>query len=555
MSKQGDRYLRTLLMHGARAVLSHSGHPTKTTLFRTWARAVTARRGANIATAAISRTASRAWCGACGETTDRLSLSRPSRRRQRVTESSLLADCRAPDGTPVRPARGHAVYQPPLANYNLLNQIMTFSPEQGNPHAARKTLIDQITNAYADPLGFVAHRLERSTDRRARYRPMASVSPSGSPTSVSTDLLCDGSDVQSRSVAPDTSVTASTRRRTTGVRRPSLTFGIASMIAMRAVRLVYGSALRLPASRLLSHNRIMGVTRRHNPKRTGDRSMRCPKCRHIAYDDVTTCPSCGADLRLALDVDEMAALDSTIAEPLGPLGDFSLDDPVAPPIRTDLSSGLKPPAVDAVRTALPLFPFATEATAVATRSRSSRPLSVRRPTPEVPKLRTPPPRSAEQVGTLAFDVPLANSVPTGTTPATEEAARLLGRRAAAGVIDLLLLASINAVVVYLTLRLTGLSVAELGRLPAGPLASFLALIDLGYSVALTTLGGQTIGKMALGLRVEGRQRSRVTFVSALIRTAGYAISILPAGLGFVGLFVGRHSLHDRIAGTRVVTRE
>ena len=37
-SKQGDRYLRTLLMHGARAVLSHSGNLTKTTPFRTWAR-------------------------------------------------------------------------------------------------------------------------------------------------------------------------------------------------------------------------------------------------------------------------------------------------------------------------------------------------------------------------------------------------------------------------------------------------------------------------------------------------------------------------------------
>ncbi len=62
MSKQGDRYLRTLLMHGARAVLSHSGHPTKTTPFRTWARAVTARRGANIATAAIAnRLARMVW--------------------------------------------------------------------------------------------------------------------------------------------------------------------------------------------------------------------------------------------------------------------------------------------------------------------------------------------------------------------------------------------------------------------------------------------------------------------------------------------------------------
>ena len=62
ISKQGDRYLRTLLMHGARAVLSHSGNLTKTTPFRTWTRAVAARRGTNIATAAIAnRLARMVW--------------------------------------------------------------------------------------------------------------------------------------------------------------------------------------------------------------------------------------------------------------------------------------------------------------------------------------------------------------------------------------------------------------------------------------------------------------------------------------------------------------
>ena len=62
ISKQGDRYLRTLLMHGARAVLSHSGNLTKTTPFRTWARAVAARRGTNMATAAIAnRLARMVW--------------------------------------------------------------------------------------------------------------------------------------------------------------------------------------------------------------------------------------------------------------------------------------------------------------------------------------------------------------------------------------------------------------------------------------------------------------------------------------------------------------
>ena len=42
ISKQGDQYLRTLLMHAARGTLSHSLHPTKPSPFRTWARTVAA---------------------------------------------------------------------------------------------------------------------------------------------------------------------------------------------------------------------------------------------------------------------------------------------------------------------------------------------------------------------------------------------------------------------------------------------------------------------------------------------------------------------------------
>ena len=62
ISKQGDRYLRTLLMHAARGTLSHNLHPTKPTLFRAWARTVAERRGSNIATAAIAnRLARMVW--------------------------------------------------------------------------------------------------------------------------------------------------------------------------------------------------------------------------------------------------------------------------------------------------------------------------------------------------------------------------------------------------------------------------------------------------------------------------------------------------------------
>ena len=41
---------------------------------------------------------------------------------------------------------------------------------------------------------------------------------------------------------------------------------------------------------------------------------------------------------------------------------------------------------------------------------------------------------------------------------------------------------------------------------------------------------------------------------ALTRTAAYAVSVLPAGVGLLGLLVGSHRpLHDRLAGTDVVS--
>ena len=62
ISQQGDRYRRTLFMHGARALRSHCRNPAKATPFRLWIRNIAARRGANIATAAIAnRLARMVW--------------------------------------------------------------------------------------------------------------------------------------------------------------------------------------------------------------------------------------------------------------------------------------------------------------------------------------------------------------------------------------------------------------------------------------------------------------------------------------------------------------
>ena len=60
MSKRGNSYLRTLLIHGARSVLRHSAG--KTDSFSRWAQALLARRGHNRACVAVANKLARiAW--------------------------------------------------------------------------------------------------------------------------------------------------------------------------------------------------------------------------------------------------------------------------------------------------------------------------------------------------------------------------------------------------------------------------------------------------------------------------------------------------------------
>ncbi len=128
-----------------------------------------------------------------------------------------------------------------------------------------------------------------------------------------------------------------------------------------------------------------------------------------------------------------------------------------------------------------------------------------------------------------------------------------GLRIAAGGCDLALLAGLDAAVVWLTLRLTGLDMGSLDILPLPPLAAFLCLLDAGYLVALTAAGGQTIGKMACRLRVVDADGGPVSLPRALARAFWTPVS-MTVGLGVVWICLGREgrTLHDVLAGTRVV---
>ncbi len=127
----------------------------------------------------------------------------------------------------------------------------------------------------------------------------------------------------------------------------------------------------------------------------------------------------------------------------------------------------------------------------------------------------------------------------------------LGARIGAACCDLTLLAGLDALVVWLTLRLTGLDLRSLGALPLPPLVAFLCLLDTGYVAGLTAAGGQTIGKMAWGLRVADADGGPVSLPRALARTFWIPASLT---LGVVWILFGRErqTLHDAISGTRVM---
>ena len=142
------------------------------------------------------------------------------------------------------------------------------------------------------------------------------------------------------------------------------------------------------------------------------------------------------------------------------------------------------------------------------------------------------------------------SEPASTIPA---AARLI-----AAVVDGVLLAGINAGVLWFTLRVCGLQLASAGSLPLIPLFAFLLLVDAGYLLLFTAASGQTVGKMAAGIRVvaggsDTENAGRLTLSQAALRTAVTFPSVLALGAGFVpGLLGEGRALHDRVADTRVV---
>jgi len=276
--------------------------------------------------------------------------------------------------------------------------------------------------------------------------------------------------------------------------------------------------------------------------------MKCPKCNYLSFDEGDRCRNCGFEFALSRPSADPAfdlPLSLPDAEPLLP----SVDSREQSRPQLDLNRIIGTTPAD-----LPLFSDrgAGSDKPLVTPSQPRAPLGVRRRTPEVPRARIRSKSSDEARLDEATLLGMEKAASSGKS--SDGAPAAAGRRILAALIDGVLLLSLDAVVMYFTVRLCGLELSEIFQLPLLPLAVFLLLLDGGYFVAFTSVGGQSIGKMAVGIKVVSDEHRPVPFGQAVIRTLAYGLSALPFGAGFVAAFMGAEklTLHDRLAHTRVV---
>ena len=295
--------------------------------------------------------------------------------------------------------------------------------------------------------------------------------------------------------------------------------------------------------------------------------MRCPKCQYISFESSDRCRNCGYEFSLSVEteqIDVKIARDEPLSSRSRDGAYTALDTPLNPPSERGVGRPLA--AAD-----LPLFTDRVaddQAPLVTPPAVPRAPLSVRKAAPVRPRPQSPLPEELsldleidddnQPEGVAAFGVTPTSlpSIPEPSPPLQPAVASLV-RRAVAGVIDVLILGSISAAVVVLTLRVCELTLEQWTMLPAVPMLAFLMLLCGGYFVLFTVAGGQTIGKMAAHIRVVNGPDvvpARVSFRTAAVRTVACLGSVLALGAGFLLAVMNedRCAFHDRVADTRVV---
>jgi uncharacterized RDD family membrane protein YckC len=290
--------------------------------------------------------------------------------------------------------------------------------------------------------------------------------------------------------------------------------------------------------------------------------VKCPKCGYLGFEQLDRCRHCGHPFSIgeADPVPELPMRSGSTPD-IAPLEDLTLR-------RIETAKGLARERTEADSPNgagrsgdLPLFGTSfREEQPLKSAPPPRPPLAVRRRSPELPRSRAENPRtpsldldsSSEAAPPVSTSQPRADGA-SGPVESSGTAA-VVGARVVAAAIDLALLVLVDIAVVYLTLQICGASIAELSILPKGPLFAFLIVQNGGYLVAFTA-GGQTLGKMAAGIRVVAADAaSSVDVGHALLRTLVWLVLAAPAGLGFLTAVMSRdrRGLHDRFAGTRVV---
>jgi len=82
---------------------------------------------------------------------------------------------------------------------------------------------------------------------------------------------------------------------------------------------------------------------------------------------------------------------------------------------------------------------------------------------------------------------------------------------------------------------------------------FSSLIGAAYTIVFNWLWGQTLGKMALQIRIVSMDGGPLSFGQAVGRYFASFLSALILGIGFImaGVRSDKRALHDLLAGTRV----
>ena len=310
--------------------------------------------------------------------------------------------------------------------------------------------------------------------------------------------------------------------------------------------------------------------------------MKCPKCNYLGFETGDRCKNCGYDFSLLAagspSVDpELTMREAADHQPphdiwleridtgLGAIAMRTAKESMGASIPPTAVATATPPPTPVPQTpdlSFPLFPSHDEEDdepLIKVPSAPRPPLAVRR-TPDLPRFRTATRVLDQDEGRLTLEsseLP-AHELAEPAMSATDVRARevvvsSVTRRAAAGLIDLAILSGVDFLVVYSTLRMSALTISDWGQLPPVPILAFLALVKLSYFGAFTAACGQTIGKMAMKIRVVGED-GPLDSARAARRTLVSAVSLLAVGAGFIPVLVDpyRRALHDRAAGTRVV---